>query len=163
MCQYSSRCPTKRHRPGTVCPYAGSGGSSWGASAPRPRVVRPATAPRYKGAGYAAGASGADLLVVIVLALVWDRYYEETGWLGVIGAVLLVLVPFAIAASITWTCTAWNGTVEGRCKKRRPPFVRCEVTEHRRPAQLVTFPEVVAVLSIAIGIANAVILLGAAA
>ncbi|MGW9114507.1 hypothetical protein [Microbacterium sp. NPDC055683] len=99
---------------------------------------------------------------MILVALSWDRYYASTGWIGVAIVLLLVVLPFAIAYWLTSTCTAWNGTVEGRCKKPRHGVRRCEIPEHGRAAQLVTFPEVMAALSLVVGVANVVILLGAA-
>ena len=66
---------------------------------------------------------------------------------------VLLLVPFAVAAWLAARCSAWNGTVEGRCAKVRPrPFQRCELGTHSHAAQLVTAPEVVAVVSFLVGI-----------
>ncbi|WP_141990109.1 hypothetical protein [Rhodoglobus vestalii] len=100
---------------------------------------------------------------MILVARSWDRFYEDTGLVGVILAVLAVLVPFALAVWLTSTCTAWNGSKEGRCQKRRPGWHRCEEPTHGRTRQFITLPEVAAVLSILISVANAVILITLAA
>lgn len=164
MCQYSVSCPVGRHNPGTVCPYVGRGSSpgrarSVWATAPKPARTEPR---RFRSAAVSSGISGADLLVVIIVAIAWDRFYKDTGIGGVVFAVLAVLLPFAIAAWLTSACTAWNGSLEGRCEKRRLGWQRCELRAHRRTSQLVTVPEAAAVLSIVVGIVNAVFLIGLA-
>lgn len=170
MCQYNVQCPVGRHRPGTQCPYVGRGpsrgggngsGSAWAAAAtiPKPHSTEP---PRYRRAVASSGVSGLDLLIVIVIAVSWDRFYEETGIAGVIFTALAVLLPFVIAAWLTSTCTAWNESNDGRCQRRRIGWRRCELQRHGRASQFVTFPEVAAVLSILVGIANAIILINSA-
>lgn len=170
MCQYDPLCTVGRHRPGTICPRSGAGASrriifrgpsplprrTTAPSAPR-SVARPATEPRYRSSVAASGLTGADLLAIIVIALTWDRYYEATGWIGVVIVLLLVLLPFAAAYWLTSTCTAWNGTVDGRCKKRRRGLRRCELAGHGRAAQPITLPEAVAVVCAIAGVVNVVI------
>lgn len=164
MCQYDPRCPTGRHKPGTVCPYRRTTPIRPSAAPLRPAttVHTPKTAPRYGGSAAASGLGGFDLLAIIGIAAIWDRYHELTGWVGVVFIVILLLLPFAIAYWLTSTCTAWNGTVDGRCKKHRPGIRRCELTGHGRALQLVTLPEAAAALSLIVGVANVAIVLGAA-
>ena len=94
-----------------------------------------------------------DLLAVLVATKAWDRIHETGGVWAVLLVCVLLLVPFAVAAWLAARCSAWNGTVEGRCAKVRPrPFQRCELGTHSHAAQLVTAPEVVAVVSFLVGI-----------
>lgn len=94
-----------------------------------------------------------DLLAVVVAAKAWDRVHEMGGVWAVVLVCVLLLVPFAVATWLVARCTAWNGTVEGRCGKVRPrPFQRCELETHNRAAQLVTAPEVAAAVSFLVGI-----------
>lgn len=163
MCQYNASCPIGRHRPGTVCPY--SSGRAYGTGRPPawagPTVVaRPSAAGprRYRTSAASAGVSLGDLLIVIVVAAATDRCYEDTGWWGVMLAVLAVVLPFALATWLTWTCTAWNGTVEGRCGNPRHGWRRCEKPGHGRTKQFVTAPELAAVVSVLVGVVNAAII-----
>lgn len=159
MCQYNSRCKVQRHRPGTVCPVSGTG-SGW-ATAPRPVAAsrpRPAAPQGPSRFGTSAGAGGVslvDLLALLVVTKSWDRFYETGGVWAVILACLLLLLPFAVAAWLAYRCTAWNGTIQGRCAKARPgPFRRCDLSTHSHTAQLVTAPEVAAAASFVLGIAG---------
>lgn len=173
MCQYDSRCPVGTHRPGTVCPYAKTSGGGWRAprrssspiptGLPRPtttsaRYTNPASRPRLSGGRYTRTAVGdglslADLLALAILARSWEKFHAATGMWGVAIVAVLVVLPFAVAVWLSRHCTAWNGTVEGRCGKVRPqPFRRCEVPTHRRPAQLVTAHEVGACVALVSGV-----------
>jgi len=120
------------------------------------------SAPRYRSAVGASGASGLDVLIVLRVTLNWDRYYESSGVGGVIFAVVLTLLPFAIAAWLTSTCTAWNGSVAGRCRKPQRGFRRCHLAGHARSSQLLTAPEAAAALALVAGVLNVVLLLGTA-
>lgn len=167
MCQFHPRCPVKQHRPGTVCPYsnarsygAGRGGSVGSPTVPRTRPSGPAGPRRYRRVAASSCVSTSDLLIVILVAAATDRYYEDTGWFGVLLAVLAVVVPFALAGWLTWTCTAWNGSKEGRCEKPRRWWRRCELLNHARAQQFVTAPEVAAIFSLIVGFVNAAIVLG---
>ena len=94
-----------------------------------------------------------DLLAVLVATKAWDRIHETGGVWAVLLVCVLLLVPFAVAAWLAARCSAWNGTVEGRCAKVRPrPFPRGALGTHSQAAQLVTAPEVVAVVSFLVGI-----------
>lgn len=167
MCQFSLRCPVKQHRPGTVCPYSngrsfagGRGGSVWPTAPSTTRPNGPVGPRRYRRAAASSGVSTGDLLIVILVTAATDHYYEATGWFGVLLAVLAVAVPFALAGWLTWTCTAWNGSKEGRCEKPRHWWRRCEILSHGRAQQLVTAPETAAMFSLLIGFTNAAIVLG---
>lgn len=159
MCQYNSRCRVQRHRPGTVCPLSGAGGA-WRPAPQRPRPVmsrpRPAapTGPsRFGSSAGAGGVSLVDVLALLVVTKAWDRFYETGGPWAVAVACLLLFLPFAVAVWLSYRCTAWNGSIEGRCAKPRPgPFRRCDLSTHSHTAQLVTAPEVVAAASFLVGI-----------
>lgn len=163
MCQYNSSCRVGRHRPGTVCPLAGSrdGGRLTTAPVHTGFVPRPsAGASRFASSAWGAGISGADLVVIFIVVRVWDRFYEFGGWWAVATVFGLLLVPFVIAVWLSYRCTAWNGTNEGRCRKPRSRlFRRCELDAHSRAKQPITLPEVVAVASLLIGLADAWLLL----
>lgn len=170
MCQYSSRCPTGRHRPGTQCPYAGRDGWSRPPSPPRPaglsstsrttQAGRPAATGEYlSGSRYgrtaaADGISLLDLLAAVIVAKSWERFHAALGWWGVLAAVLLVVLPFAGAALLSRHCTAWNSIAEGRCARvRARPFQRCQEVTHGYAAQVLTAHEVGALLCFLAGLA----------
>ncbi len=167
MCQYNNRCRVHLHRPGTVCPLMGTG-RGWGRPvaprpvAPRPVAPRPRTTASRSGRpsrlGSSAGSGGfslVDLLAIVVANKAWDRLHEAMGVWAVALVCLLLAAPFVLAAWLAARCTAWNGTVEGRCAKRRPrPFQRCEVDTHSHAAQPITAPEVAAVVCFLAGVAS---------
>lgn len=101
--------------------------------------------------GRGRGGSLVDFLVLLIVTKTWDRSYETGGVWAVLVVCLLLLVPFCVAAGLTYRCTAWNQT-EGRCANRRPgPFRRCELAGHSRAAQFVTAPEVAMAASFLVG------------
>lgn len=175
MCQYSNRCPVGRHRPGTVCQYAGS--SRPARSYPTPSPYRSAIsspgssgrvsggttqARRYQTAAVSTGFDGLDVLAAFILAAVWDGNPEAISTGTILFAVLLVLLPVGLGVWLTRTCTAWNGTAEGRCARACYGLRRCGIPEHSRSAQLLTLPEGVALLSWGVAALNVWILLSAA-
>lgn len=187
MCQYTSRCPVGRHRPGTVCSYANTGAgrtsahpspvapqptlSGLGATNSRRSAALASTSAteskdswlsggRYTRASVGGGASVADALVLILITADSDKFTNATGAWGLVLIAVLVLVPFAVAAWLSRHCTAWNGTVEGRCAKVRPqPLRRCEASPHDHGAQLLTLHEVGALVSFLLGLLGIVLLL----
>lgn len=161
MCQYNSRCKVQRHRPGTVCPLSGTGGGWTRPTAARPLLTptRPARvssgSSRFGSPSGAGGLSLADLFALVLVAKSWDRVHEVGGTWAVVLVCLLLLAPFGLAAWLASRCTAWNGSIEGRCAKVRPrPFQRCELPTHSHIAQPVTAHEVAAVLCFLVGVAG---------
>ena len=183
MCQYTDRCPVRRHKPATICPYTGrnaySGGyrsepastrflqaspslsaprsTSPAAPAARPSPAAPSSSGRRArrwGAQEtgAAGISGLDLLILLVLASQWEHVRHSTTWFIV--SVVLAALPLFIGLGMTARCTAWNRSQEGRCRKRRPGFLRrCEEDGHGHLSQPITTPEVVSLVCVAVTIA----------
>lgn len=116
---------------------------------------------RYTRAAAAQGMSLADVLALLLIGRIWERYYAAIGWWGVALVVLLVVMPFALAAWLSYHCTAWNTTREGRCDRPRPqPFRRCEEREHSHSKQWVTAHEVGCVTAALMGCLGIVFLLG---
>ena len=175
MCQYSDRCKVGQHRPGTVCPYAGSTRLDRNYLMPTPyRTATPspgrsghasgATARkrRYRTAAVSTGIDGLDVLAVFILAAVWDGNPDAISTGTILFAVLLVLLPVGFGVWLTRTCTAWNGTAEGRCARACYGLRRCGIPEHSRSAQFLTLPEGVALLSWGVAVLNVWILLSVA-
>ena len=162
MCQYSDRCPVGRHRSGTVCPYAGSSRPERSYPSPSPGSSGRASGGstqtrRYRTAAVSTGINGLDVLAAFILAAVWDG--NSTG--TILFAILLVLLPLGLGIWLTRTCTAWNGTAEGRCARACYGLRRCGIPEHSRSTQFLTLPEGVALLSWGVAVLNIWILLSA--
>lgn len=175
MCQYSNRCPVGQHRPGTKCQYSGSSRPDRNYPMPSPyRMATPspgssgrvsgATAQkrRYRTAVASTGINGLDVLAIFILAAVWDGNPDAISTGTILFAVLLVLLPLGLGIWLTRTCTAWNGTAEGRCVRVCYGLRRCGIPEHSRSAQFLALPEGVALLSWGVAVLNIWILLSAA-
>lgn len=118
------------------------------------------TVRRYRRPAAATGASMLDLFLLAVVVASWDRYYGWLGGWGVAIAVALVLAPFVVAFWLSSTCTAWNGTVATRCAHPRGQLLqRCHEPEHSHATQILTAPEIGALLSLLAGIAGLALLL----
>lgn len=74
----------------------------------------------------------------------------------------LCCFPPGLGVWLTHTCTAWNGTREGRCARACYGLRRCGTPEHSRSAQPLTLPEGVALLSWGVAVLNIWIFLSAA-
>lgn len=167
MCQYSDRCQVGRHRPGTNCPYAGSSRPARNYPTPYPGSPGRASGStaqkrRYRTAAVSTGIDGLDVLAAFILAAVWDGNPDAISTGTILFAVLLVLLPLSLGIWLTRTCTAWNGTAEGRCARSCYGLRRCGIPEHSRSAQLLTLLEGVALLSWGVAVLNIWILLIAA-
>lgn len=175
MCQHSPKCPTKHHRPGTVCPYARSSRLDRNYLMPSPcRTATPSPGSsgrasggstqtrRYRTAAVSTGFDGLDVLAAFILVAVWDGNPDAISTGTILFAVLLVLLPLGLGIWLMRTCTAWNGTAEGRCARACYGLRRCGIPEHSRNAQFLTLPEGVALLSWAVAVLNIWILLSAA-
>lgn len=80
------------------------------------------------GAGAGVGTSVIAAGYLTYIAHHWTTFagiadYKELTTLGV------AALPFFVAALLTATCTAWNGTVPGRCRRPTPPLRHC--ADHR--------------------------------
>ncbi len=129
MCQYNPRCPTGRHRPGTVCSYAGWRGSTVRIRSQPNTIHTPSSArPRltwshHQGAALVtAGVSFADTLVWwIWLAVIWDpRLYRVT----IIATLIAVGLPAGLAAYWLSRCSGWLNDGSRRCRQPRIGFLR---------------------------------------
>lgn len=119
----------------------------------------PSLSARYRRSAVSTGVSGLDICLLFLVSASWEKFHTALGWVGVTMIVVLVLVPFVVASLLTRTCTAWNGVAEGRCKKPRPWAARCEIAGHGRMVQLITFPEVAALISLALGVLGGIVVL----
>lgn len=142
MCQYTTRCPTDTHRPGTVCKVAGrrTPGAATFAPPPGPvrrparnsapsRSTRPAgrsgassSGHRQTAATLTAGASGADTIALWVwLAFIWNERVDST---FVVAALVTVGIPVALAGYWLSTCSAWLNDGSRRCRQPRTGLLR---------------------------------------
>lgn len=129
-----------------------------------PRVVTPSPTARttndpiiggsrYGRARGTGALSVVDLVIALIVATSWDRFYDWAGWWGVAGIVALTVVPFILAGWLSRHCTAWNTTVDGRCARLRPkPFQRCESHGHGHDMQLITAHEMAALVCFISGV-----------
>lgn len=97
-------------------------------------------------------------MLVLLVASAWERLSTEFGAFASVFALFLAVVPFFLALWLTSTCTAWNGTKAGRCKNRRYGVNRCKQPGHGRLTQLITLPEIVALLLLVLSVVNVVII-----
>lgn len=181
MCQYTTRCRVGRHLPGTVCPKTGQGGGRARSRpiphAPLPKLSEPKPTKRrsiaaaeskeswlpggrYTRASVGGGVSTAAVLALILISTDADKFTNATGVWGQVLIAVLLLVPFAVGFWLSRHCTAWNGTVEGRCAKVRPQLLRrCEASSHDHGAQPLTLHEAGALVSFFLGLLGIVMLL----
>lgn len=117
---------------------------------------------RYRPAAVSVGVDGLDVLAAFILAAVWDGNPDAINTGTILFAVLLMLLPLGLGVWLTHTCTAWNGTREGRCARACYGLRRCGTPEHSRSAQPLTLPEGVALLSWGVAVLNIWIFLSAA-
>lgn len=136
----------------------------WSAPDSPQTAVRPSPAlpgGRYTWATLGYGASTADLLLLLLLARVWEGLYAELGGWAVLIVTVLVLLPFVVSAALSRHCTAWNASTAGRCAKVRPqPLRRCEVPAHSHSVQLLTAHEAAAAVCFLVGLLGSWIVLG---
>jgi hypothetical protein len=162
MCQYDRRCPVGRHRPETVCPYAGTAARSWAApswAAPAPARVPVAPAVRRDriAIGTNSGICLAAFIAALVVAAAADDHASTTSLVTLAG---LVVVPLVVAAWLTERCTGWRVSGEERCiQRRRGLGTRC--ADHRR--QYVTQYDFAALFAVVVMLVNVVQLLKLAA
>ncbi len=174
MCQYSNRCPVGQHRPGTKCQYSGS--SRPDRNYLMPSSYRMATSSpgssgqpsdvtgrkrRYRKVAVSMGIDVLDILAAFILATAWNGNPEAISTGTILFAVLLVLLPLGLGIWLTRTCTAWNGTADGRCARACYGLRRCGIPEHGRSTKLLTLPEGMALLSWGVAVLNIWILLSA--
>lgn len=153
-----------RHRPGTICPYAGHGWSSsglgdlvnYGGASRSTNALGSSTggvvhgrpvdrAPQVWG-----GISTADLLILVLL--VPRPHGSWTLWMI---TVVLVVAPFGIGWELLSKCRAWINDGTRRCEQPRKGFLhRC--ADHR--SQALTSYDAAGALSLLIGCVNVLVL-----
>lgn len=170
MCQYDSRCRVGRHRPGTICPYAGhtphSGGFGWSANygstgqtksagSSGTDNIRGAVQASERGPQLWGGGSVVDLLVWIIFLYRWDGVL--TAQVIIVGG-LLMLLPFFIGLELLSKCHAWINDGTRRCENPRKGFMR-RCSHHR--SQALTLYDAAGGLSMLIGCLNVLAFLNA--
>ena len=116
---------------------------------------------RYRKVAVSMGIDVLDILAAFILATAWNGNPEAISTGTILFAVLLVLLPLGLGIWLTRTCTAWNGTADGRCARACYGLRRCGIPEHGRSTKLLTLPEGMALLSWGVAVLNIWILLSA--
>lgn len=162
MCQFTPRCNTIKHRPGTICPVAGRTPHMFASPAPPPPRLLPTpggSTPAsnsvrgsqldYRIPAAGAGVSVLDLLIWLPVLTFTDA--ELTlGWMAAL--TIVVLLPLVIFGMFTDKCGAWIMGRTHRCARgRRGPFRRCQ--DHKD--QVVTAYDLAGSLAVGIAIINA--------
>lgn len=141
MCQYSARCPTGRHRPGTVCPYAGrtpSFRSTPPAANLRSRSITGPTGGRRQTAAATTGAlSGADAAAWwLFIGAFWDQNIDTLTFVALLVA---VAIPALLGGYWLRTCSGWLDSGSRRCRQRRAGLLR-RCADHQ--SQLITWYDI---------------------
>lgn len=156
MCQYSRRCPTGTHRPGTVCPYVGRGTSAVRTPSQLPAIRPPRSSrstsavSRYQRAALTTGGlSLADALAWwIWLAVFWEPHLDR-----VTLATILVAagVPAGLATYWLARCSGWLDDGSRRCRQPRTGFLR-RCAQHRN--QVITWYDVAGGIAAVVAVFN---------
>ena len=160
MCQYTDRCPTGRHIT-AACRYTKHKTSVVSSSSDL-AVGSLMRNRRFRPVGISLGIDAFDFIAVIALMTFWNVNPERISTPFIVFAVFLVFLPLGLGVWLTRTCTVWNGGDYQRCQRVCYGLSRCGIPAHSRESgRLLTFPELVGILSWFLALYGAFALFGA--